>query len=170
MRTVAPACHQTTHARRLTWSSAHYSSHSSWTSEHSSHLLSPGILASGIGVFLCSSNYGNNKGLKHFDFSSDRIDLLYVHRTEMEERFVIAAKGGDLQLLKKLLGNGIDVNCRHSLGWNALHAAVVNGNWDAVQLLIENGADVNAKDEFSSARRIASQEGINSIVGKYSLF
>lgn len=94
---------------------------------------------------------------------------MYI-RTEMEERFVIAAKGGDLQLLKKLLGNGIDVNCRHSLGWNALHAAVVNGNWDAVQLLIENGADVNAKDEFSSARRIASQEGINSIMGKYSLF
>ena len=81
--------------------------------------------------------------------------------TDEEEKFIVAAKDNDLKTLKKLLGKGVNVNCRHRLGWSALHSAVVNGNWDAIKFLVESGADVNAKDEFSSALRIAVQEDLN---------
>lgn len=77
----------------------------------------------------------------------------------------MAAKENDQRTLKKLLGSGVDVNCRHRLGWNALHAAVVNGNWNIIKFLVESGADINAKDEFSSALRIASHKGIDSSEG-----
>lgn len=83
-----------------------------------------------------------------------------------EEKFIVVAKENDLRTLKKLLGSGIDVNCRHRLGWNALHAAVVNAKWETIKFLVENGADINAKDEFSSALRIASHEGVDSSKGK----
>jgi len=49
--------------------------------------------------------------------------------SEDERRFIVAAKEGDLPTLRKLLSNGVDVNCRHPLGWTALHTAVVNSNW-----------------------------------------
>lgn len=62
--------------------------------------------------------------------------------------------------MKQLLSNGIDPNCRHALGWNALHTAVINGNWDAIKVLVENGADINAKDEFSTAVRVAHYYGV----------
>ena len=50
--------------------------------------------------------------------------------------------------MKKLLKSGVDINCRHPLGWSALHTAVVNTDWAVIEFLIENGADVNARDEF----------------------
>jgi ankyrin repeat protein len=82
-----------------------------------------------------------------------------------EEEFIKAAKENSVRRLKKLLSGGVDVNCRHPLGWNALHSAVVNGSWDTIKLLVESGADVNAKDEFSSALRIAAQRGTDSSRG-----
>lgn len=87
--------------------------------------------------------------------------------TDEAEQFIVAAKENNLKALEKLLSSGVDVNCRHPLGWNALHAAVVNGNWAAIKLLVESGADINAKDEFSSALRIATQEGISNSRGIY---
>lgn len=84
---------------------------------------------------------------------------------DSERKFISAAKENDTKTLKKLLKKGIDVNCRHTFGWNALHTAVANGNQNAIKLLVEHGADVNAKDEFSSAHRIAAQERISSILG-----
>ena len=85
--------------------------------------------------------------------------------TDLEKDFISAAKDNDTKTMKKLLMKGLDVNCRHSLGWNALHAAVANGHWAAVRLLVESGADVNAKDEFSSAQRVAAQRRISSLLG-----
>ena len=82
----------------------------------------------------------------------------------------MAAKSNSLSTLKKFVKRGIDVNTRHPLGWNALHTAVANGNLDAVKLLIQSGADVNAKDEFSSAPRVASQRRVSSIIGMQLIY
>ena len=71
--------------------------------------------------------------------------------------------------MKKLLKSGVDINCRHPLGWSALHTAVVNTDWAVIEFLIENGADVNARDEFSSASRVAAQERVSSTRGTYDL-
>ena len=40
----------------------------------------------------------------------------------------------------------------------------------AVQLLVERGADVNVKDEFSSARRKAVQEHVSPMEGRISVW
>ena len=87
----------------------------------------------------------------------------------MENQFIKAVKDSNLKALKKLLQSGVDVNCRHPLGWNGLHTAVVNGHYHVIRFLIGKGADINIKDEFSSAQRIASQEGVSSMRGKLSL-
>lgn len=84
-----------------------------------------------------------------------------------EKQFLRAAKDNNVKVLNQLLKNGVDVNCRHPLGWNALHTAVINGHSDIIRLLIKKGADVNAKDEFSSAIRIASQEMVSSRKGSF---
>ena len=67
--------------------------------------------------------------------------------------------------MKRLLKSGVDINRRHPLGWTALHTAVVNANWPIVEFLVDNGVDVNSKDEFSSAPRMAAQERASSIRG-----
>ena len=80
-------------------------------------------------------------------------------------KFTRAAREGDIQAMKKLLKSGVDVNCRHPLGWSALHTAVINTNWPVVEFLVENGTDMNSKDEFSSAPRVATQERVSSTQG-----
>lgn len=67
--------------------------------------------------------------------------------------------------MKRLLKSGVDVNCRHPLGWTALHTAIVNANWPVVEFLVDNGVDINSKDEFSSAPRMAAQERAGSTQG-----
>jgi len=48
---------------------------------------------------------------------------------------------------KKLVNAGFDVNTKDSLGETALHLAVEHGNLEIVRLLLERGADVNAKNK-----------------------
>ena len=91
--------------------------------------------------------------------------VVRVLHLDSEREFISSAKENNTKVLKKFLKSGIDLNCRHHYGWNALHAAVVNGSWDAVKLLVDNGADVNAKDEFSSAQRMAAQERVSNVIG-----
>ena len=61
----------------------------------------------------------------------------------------------------------MDINCRHPLGWTALHVAVVTRNMPVVRFLVEQGADVNSRDEFSSAGRVARQRRTSSDRGIY---
>ena len=84
-------------------------------------------------------------------------------------RFTRAAREGDIQAMKRLLKSGVDVNRRHPLGWTALHTAVVNANWPVVEFLVDNGVDINSKDEFSSAPRMAAQERASSTQGIYMI-
>jgi ATP-dependent Clp protease ATP-binding subunit ClpB len=80
-------------------------------------------------------------------------------------KFARASREGDIQSMQQLLKSGIDVNCRHPLGWTALHTAVINANQPVVEFLVDNGVDINSKDEFSSAPRMASQERTSSTRG-----
>lgn len=91
---------------------------------------------------------------------------LTLNPIDNEHNFLSAIKEGDLRTVKRLLKNGVSVNSRHGFGWNALHVAVINGHLDIIKLLAENGADINVKDEFSSAQRVASKERISSLIGK----
>ena len=56
-----------------------------------------------------------------------------------------AAIDGDLIELKRLIGQGADVNAKTKYGWSALMKAAYEGHKEIVELLIHAGADVNAK-------------------------
>ncbi|XP_014473843.1 PREDICTED: caseinolytic peptidase B protein homolog [Dinoponera quadriceps] len=80
-----------------------------------------------------------------------------------EERFLHAAQHGDVLKLKKAIADGININVRHSLGWTALQVAAVNEQTEILKILLDNGVDINAGDDFVSANRLATQKGVNFI-------
>ncbi|GLD97358.1 hypothetical protein PINS_up006042 [Pythium insidiosum] len=69
---------------------------------------------------------------------------------EMEWRLRNAAWRGDIATVNALLRMDPDVNARDPLmnGWTALHRAISRGHSDVVQLLIDEGADLNARDDM----------------------
>ena len=55
---------------------------------------------------------------------------------------------GNIQNVQASISSGININEKiNQLGWTALHAAVMFKQIDIVKLLIQNHADVNAKDD-----------------------
>eukprot|EP00439_Symbiodinium_sp_Y106_P074409 s232_g14.t1 len=97
------------------------------------------------------------------------------------DRFVKAAHEGDLELLGKMLDredpiNGYhhDFNAHHKPdGFNALHAAATAGQLEAVQMLLDAGADPHVKRcmpegkdprEGETAREMADKHGWDDIV------
>ena len=53
-----------------------------------------------------------------------------------------------LEVLELLLAHGADINALDDHGWAPIHCAINTGYYNAVQFLIENGADVNLKDRI----------------------
>jgi ankyrin repeat protein len=53
---------------------------------------------------------------------------------------------GHLEIVKVLIENGTDVNCKNNNGWTPLIWLSNYGNLEIVKVLIENGADVNCED------------------------
>ncbi len=67
-----------------------------------------------------------------------------------------AAALGDVEEVKRLLGDGADVNARDKSGGTPLMAASQSGNLEVVKLLLEKGADVDAK---AGALDLAKEQG-----------
>ncbi|CAD5118624.1 DgyrCDS7309 [Dimorphilus gyrociliatus] len=64
--------------------------------------------------------------------------------------FLDNIKENDVQAMDRMLRRAslkMDINSMSSSGMTALHQAVVDGNFQAVRLLIRHGADVNKTDE-----------------------
>ena len=55
-----------------------------------------------------------------------------------------AARGGDIDRLRKCLAGGADASCRDRFGQSPLHLAAVTGNADAVRFLLDAGAALDA--------------------------
>lgn len=64
-----------------------------------------------------------------------------------EETVLTAASDGDVELLKKMLGDGGDKDMKDSEGRTALHFTCGYGELKCSEALIEVGANVNAKDK-----------------------
>lgn len=63
------------------------------------------------------------------------------------------------------IADGIDVNIRHPLGWTALQTAAINQREEIIKILVANGADINAQDNFVNVYRIAMEKGLHSLDG-----
>ena len=57
---------------------------------------------------------------------------------------------GDLKQVKLLLDQGLDPNQTDEEGYSALHAAAENGYLEVVQLLMNRGADIYHKAEYTA--------------------
>jgi len=80
---------------------------------------------------------------KWFQKHQNEIDAIYTPLS-------FAAKEGNLTVVKKLLATKADVNqCNHSWSKNPLYLASMYGHDKIVRLLLEHGADVNAKKQFN---------------------
>ena len=57
-----------------------------------------------------------------------------------------AAGTGNIEVVKQHLAAGTDVNAKNDGGYTPLHPAAANDHKELAELLIEKGANVNAKD------------------------
>lgn len=64
-----------------------------------------------------------------------------------DDMLFFAASLGDLEKVKAAIKKGANVNSKHVNQNTALHAASVQSKYDVMQLLIQNSADVNAKNQ-----------------------
>jgi outer membrane protein assembly factor BamB len=80
--------------------------------------------------------------------------LLYLPvsgQTDNEQQLWDAATKNDVNTLKVLLDKGVNVNAKTHYGTTALTFAAYRGNLEAVNLLLERGADPNTRDSFYGA-------------------
>jgi hypothetical protein len=78
----------------------------------------------------------------------------------IDQNLIDAADRGDLDAVRRLLGQGASVRARDARGRTALIAAAYRNHVPVAALLIERGADVNAKDDtVQSAYLISTSEG-----------
>ncbi|XP_071636387.1 uncharacterized protein [Temnothorax longispinosus] len=77
----------------------------------------------------------------------------------------IAASNGDIQAVKRLLGDGVDANGKDIDGRTPLHYAVSSGQASVVNILLENGADVTrVTNKGNTPLHTATSKGYNEIV------
>lgn len=84
----------------------------------------------------------------------------------LNDKLLNAARTGDLLQVKELLSSGVNVNSHDPESrTTALHEAAMNGRFESLQLLLEQGADVNAKDlSGDTALHLASSNAHNEAV------
>ena len=66
-----------------------------------------------------------------------------------EKMLFQAADSGSVDDIVTLINAGIDPNCEDSYGHSPLHNAVLVGQLEAAQALLDNGADVDWQDKVS---------------------
>ena len=74
---------------------------------------------------------------------------------------ILAAASGKLKTLQFILQRGgkvIDIDARGPEGRTALHAAAIEGHVDVIELLLTNGADINAESETGATPLVLAAE------------
>lgn len=78
----------------------------------------------------------------------------------LRDQFFAAAKDGNSEQIKALLGIGISPDIQDEDGNTALHRAAKNNNYDTVELLINAGANPNVQNiHGNTALHIATRDG-----------
>lgn len=112
--------------------------------------------------FSANSRDGFGNGLIHHAISlgrSDLLELLLKHDAAIDllnrvgqSALCIAAKNGDVHLVKQLLSAGADVNATDTLyGLSALIGGVVGSDTSIVKMLIEAGAQLDHQEHVNQA-------------------
>ncbi|MBI4929092.1 MAG: ankyrin repeat domain-containing protein [Anaerolineae bacterium] len=113
-------------------------------------------------------------GLAAFFGREDAVDLLLKYKAEVNMPAInpmrvmplhSAAAGQHLNIARRLLEHGAQVNASQAGGFTALHAAAQNGQLEMVKILLEYGADPHAlADDGSDALKYAQQSGEAGVI------
>lgn len=82
-------------------------------------------------------SFANIKPLRFNPHSFIEIDEAIV------DRFIDAARRGDVSLLSDMLHDGVPVDGTYGYGHKALREAAINNRADVARVLLQEGADVN---------------------------
>ncbi len=110
------------------------------------------LIAKGAEVNAIIVSGGSNKNKTPLDFAvmkkqNETADLLRKHGGKTSEELnalIDAAKTGDIEAVKQHLAAGAGVNAKTGDGTTPLHNAAIYGHNEVAELLIVNGAEVNA--------------------------
>ena len=80
---------------------------------------------------------------------------------EADRALLEAARDGNIEAVRQHLAAGADVNAKNQNGSTPLHEAATK---DVAELLIAEGADVNAKDDGWTPLHSAAWEGHKEVV------
>jgi uncharacterized protein len=77
-----------------------------------------------------------------------------------------------VELLRELVASGIDPNLEDREGWSALHFAAQSGVAECVEVLLEVGANVDARDKFGNTplwRAVFNYRGRGTVITRLLL-
>lgn len=97
-----------------------------------------------------------NKGPNKYQSLQKSLDEL-SRRNEMNVKFINAVWHGDTAKIRECLDAGVDINIcdsRDAHGETALMSAADRGNTSIIELLLEHGADINARNQYGSTALI----------------
>ena len=89
--------------------------------------------------------------MKHLLLTTIAAVVLVGCGNPLHHALVQAAEAGNIEAVKQHIAAGVNVNGKVGNGSTALNFAAYNGHKEIVQLLINNGADVNVVDEDGEA-------------------
>ncbi|XP_066936657.1 uncharacterized protein [Clytia hemisphaerica] len=111
------------------------------------------------------SVYKNDfKGVTDYVLCSDRghkVSPVATRQRRGEVALLTAVKLGNVDVIRRLLEEGINVNARTELGYTPLHIAVANGKYRCIDFLLEKGAidDSKTNPNGQEAVRLSKENG-----------
>ena len=128
------------------------------------------LLAKGADFTVQNSNGRTIAGLAKVNGHMEIFELIIKHANQSGDNKEIMtiydyASIGDIEKVKSLILEGINVNTKSQNGVMALHWASVNGHRNIAELLIQNGADVNVQiNSGQTPLLLACQMGKKDVV------
>ncbi|MBN2587392.1 MAG: ankyrin repeat domain-containing protein [Candidatus Fermentibacteraceae bacterium] len=144
-------------------------------SEEGSHQLVKILLKQGVDINACNSNGATALILSAFNGHSQISNLLIDNGIDIHKKdnggfnsLMVACEcaTADIELVKRLIDSGADVNATSGRKSTALMAAAKTGHPDIVELLVSEGADINARNADHNITPLiwAANGGHSSIV------
>jgi hypothetical protein len=88
-----------------------------------------------------------------------------VYREDLEQSLFVAVARGDLNAIRAILNNGVDVEAKNAIGDTPLVHAAINGQAGAVRVLLARGANPNNPNVHgNTAMQVAAERGREDII------